>query len=78
MDNNTTKACLALLAIHAIVDSWQDARVQDRVTALEVAATQTVLVGRGCEGPSAIAVAVEEDILPRCQLIERHNVARTY
>lgn len=35
----------------------------------------TVLVGEGCEGPSSIAVATEEDRLPRCTRIEVHEVA---
>lgn len=34
----------------------------------------TVLVGTGCEGHSTIAVAYEEDRLPRCAVIERHVV----
>ena len=34
-----------------------------------------VLVGQGCEGPSDIAVAVEEDLLPKCQRIDVHEVA---
>jgi uncharacterized membrane protein len=45
-----------------------------RVERLEVPAT--VLVGFGCESPSSIAVATEEDLLPRCAEIERHEVAR--
>lgn len=31
-----------------------------------------VLVGLGCEGPDPVAVAFEEDRLPRCLTIERH------
>lgn len=34
-----------------------------------------VLVGTGCEGPSDIAVAWEEDMLPRCDRIEAHVVS---
>jgi hypothetical protein len=34
-----------------------------------------VLVGQGCEGPDPIAVALEEDLLPRCERIDRHEVA---
>ena len=34
-----------------------------------------VLVGQGCEGPDPIAVAVEEDLLPRCERIDVHQVA---
>jgi len=39
-------------------------------------APHTVLVGFGCESPSSVAVATEEDLLPRCAEIERHEVAR--
>lgn len=35
---------------------------------------QSVLVGLGCEGPSPAAVAFDEDHLPRCATIERHNL----
>lgn len=34
-----------------------------------------VLVGTGCEGPSTVAVATAEDLLPRCEVIEVHTVA---
>lgn len=37
-----------------------------------------VLVGIGCEGPSFIAVAIEEDMLPRCASIEVHQVTQEY
>lgn len=34
-----------------------------------------VLVGTGCEGPSDIAVAWEEDMLPRCDRIDVHTIS---
>lgn len=37
-----------------------------------------VVVGVGCEGPSRIAVALEEDMLPRCAVVEGHWVEDTY
>ena len=36
---------------------------------------QRVLVGTGCEGPSSIAVAIEEDYLPICDAIDSYPVA---
>lgn len=36
---------------------------------------RSVLVGTGCEGPSPIRLAFEEDDLPVCEAIERHDVA---
>jgi hypothetical protein len=36
---------------------------------------ETILVGTGCEGPSPIAVAREEDCLPYCADIQRHTLS---
>lgn len=38
----------------------------------------TILVGTGCEGPSSIAVAYDEDLLPRCAQIDVHDITGIY
>ena len=53
---------------------------EDRLGDLEAANQRVpqfsqVLVGQGCDGPDPIAVAVEEDLLPRCDHIDVHQVA---
>jgi len=66
--------------ILAMLGGLLAAHIQDvdqRVDVLEeYQASQTVLVGFGCESPSSVAVATEEDLLPKCAEIERHEVAR--
>lgn len=53
--------------------------LDQRIDALESRQRPTelsrVLVGTGCDGPSPIAVAIEEDLLPACEAIEVHQVA---
>jgi hypothetical protein len=65
---------IALIALAAIA-----LQLDGRLRALEAYAAPTdvtaVLVGVGCDGPEPIAVAVEEDLLPRCESIEVHAVA---
>lgn len=34
----------------------------------------TILVGTQCEGPSSIAVAYDEDLLPVCDAIDVHEI----
>lgn len=68
---------LAMTTISLIIVTFEFDR---RIDALELANQRVpqftqVLVGQGCEGPSSIAVAVEEDLLPRCRQIDVHEVA---
>lgn len=70
---------LVLAALLWVLVSMVESHDQ-RLTALEQANQRVpqftqVLVGQGCEGPSSIAVAVEEDLLPRCRQIDVHEVA---
>lgn len=39
---------------------------------------QRVLVGTGCGGVSSIAIASEEDMLPKCRMVEVHILDTTY
>lgn len=71
------RIALAVTIISSIIATFE---LDRRIDALELANQRVpqftqVLVGQGCEGPSSIAVAVEEDLLPRCRQIDVHEVA---
>lgn len=70
---------LAVFAVLWVLTSVVESHDQ-RLVAIEQANERVpqftqVLVGQGCEGPRDIAVAVEEDLLPKCQRIDVHEVA---
>ena len=71
------RIALAVTIISSIIATFE---LDRRIDALELANQRVpqftqVLVGQGCEGSSSIAVAVEEDLLPRCRQIDVHEVA---
>lgn len=44
----------------------------------QTAPRDTILVGTQCEGPSPIAVAYDEDLLPICAAIDVHEITGIY
>lgn len=58
--------------ILALITHYAVSAEHQRLYGQEVPAT--VLVGTGCLGESTIAVATDEDLMPMCAEIERHEV----
>ena len=71
MIDNSSLAIILLCVIWALLSLGQ--AVYTKATGFDL--TESVLIGTGCEGPTNIAVAREEDELPKCSSIERHVLA---
>lgn len=79
-DERTALVCVDAAGNPAMGDdNWSECfRPGKRLVANTDQRTETVLVGQGCEGPSAIAIALEEDMLPKCKTIDAHILVTSY